>query len=49
MMIMDDLTNGRLFATQLDYCATRNLPEGRFFATQLHYCDVYSWPMIEHR
>ena len=41
MMVMDDLPNGRLFATQLDYCATRNLPEGRCFATQLDYCAAY--------
>ena len=32
MMMMGDLPNGKFFATQLDYCAARNLPEGRFFA-----------------
>src|SRR2546425_3586194 len=49
MMMIGDLPNCWLFATQLDHCAARNLPEGRFFATQLDYCAAYSWPMSEHR
>ena len=49
MLMMGDLPNDRFFATQLDYCATRNLPESSFFATQLDYCAAYSWSMNEHR